>query len=82
MNINSLLKYIPWVGFALMQAMNIPNVIKAVQTGQSMPIASVTMLIIALCCYLVDAISRNCQLHIVSSLIGIVSNLVVLFFII
>ena len=78
---NKFLQYIPWVGFALMQAMNIPNVIKAIQTGESMPIASVTMLIIALCCYLVDAISRNCKLHIVSSIIGIVSNLTVLFFI-
>ena len=77
----TILKYIPWVGFALMQAMNIPNVIKAVQTGVSMPIASVIMLVVALCCYLADAINRNCQLHIVSSIIGIVSNLVVLFFI-
>jgi len=80
--LKQLLNYIPWVGFALMQAMNIPNVIKAIKTGQSMPIASVTMLIIALCCYLLDAINRECKLHIVSSIIGIVSNFVVLFFII
>jgi len=78
---NEILKYVPWFGFALMQAMNIPNVIKAIQTGQSMPIASVLMLIIALCCYLADAINRNCKLHIVSSIIGIVSNTVVLGFI-
>ncbi len=78
---NKILSYIPWVGFALMQAMNIPNVIKAIQTGVSMPIASVTMLIIALFCYLIDAVSRKCHLHIVSSIIGIVSNLVVLWFI-
>jgi uncharacterized protein with PQ loop repeat len=77
----TVLKYIPWIGFALMQAMNIPNVIKAIQTGVSMPIASVTMLIIALCCYLADAINRKCHLHIVSSIIGIVSNVVVLWFI-
>lgn len=75
------LKYIPWVGFGLMQAMNIPNVITAIKTGVSMPIASVIMLITALCCYLADAINRKCQLHIVSSIIGIISNLVVLGFI-
>jgi len=80
--IATLLTYIPWVGFALMQAMNIPNVIKAIQTGESMPIASVIMLIVALFCYLTDAINRKCKLHIVSSIIGIVSNCVVLGFII
>jgi hypothetical protein len=79
--IKTILKYIPWIGFGLMQMMNIPNVIKAIETGVSMPVASVVMLVIALCCYLTDAINRNCHLHIVSSIIGITSNLVVLFFI-
>lgn len=77
----ALLAYIPWVGFGLMQMMNIPNVIVSIKTGVSMPIASIVLLITALCCYLVDAITRKCKLHIVSSIIGITSNLVVLFFI-
>jgi len=80
--LQTFLKYIPWVGFALMQAMNIPNVFKAVETGVSMPVASVVMLITALFCYLADAVNRKCQLHIVSSIIGIVSNLVVLWYIV
>ena len=69
---------IPWIGFALMQCMNIPNVIQAVETGVSMPVTSVIMLIAALCCYLVDSVRRKCKLHMVSSTIGITSNIVVL----
>ena len=72
---------IPWLGFSLMQIMNIPNVIKAIETGSSMPIASVLLLIGALACYWYDAIRRNCKLHMVSGCVGITSNLVVLYFI-
>ena len=79
--VRALLAYIPWVGFGLMQMMNIPNVIVAIKTGISMPIASIVLLVVALFCYLTDAINRNCKLHIMSSIIGITSNLVVLFFI-
>ena len=75
------LAFIPWIGFGLMQSMNIPNVIQAVKTGVSMPIASLIMLCLALVCYLIDAIRRDCKLHMVSSSIGITSNLVVLFFV-
>lgn len=76
-----LIRLIPWIGFALMQSMNIPNVIQALKTGQSMPVASLVMLIAALCCYLFDSIRRRCTLHIVSSTIGIVSNTTVLIFV-
>ena len=79
--LQAFLSYIPWVGFGLMQMMNIPNVIVAIKTGVSMPIASIILLVTALFCYLTDAITRKCKLHIVSSIIGITSNLVVLFFI-
>ena len=71
---------IPWLGFSMMQIMNIPNVIKAMETGQSMPIASVVLLISALACYWYDAIRRQCKLHMVSGCVGITSNLIVLYF--
>lgn len=72
---------VPWLGFGLMQSMNIPNVIQALKTGQSMPVASLVMLIAALCCYLFDSVRRRCKLHIVSSSIGIISNTTVLVFV-
>lgn len=80
--INKIMFIIPWLGFGLMQSMNIPNVIHAAKTGTSMPIASVVMLTLALVCYLTDAIRKRCALHIVSSTLGILSQLTVLYFII
>ena len=76
-----LIALIPWIGFGLMQSMNIPNVIHAAKTGTSMPVASVLMLTAALTCYLVDAVRRHCTLHMVSSTLGITSQLTVLYFI-
>ena len=74
----NIIELVPWLGFALMQTMNIPNVIQALKTGQSMPVASVVLLLSALCCYMVDAIRRRLVLHIVSSGIGLLSNGIVL----
>lgn len=79
--IAKILPMVPWIGFGLMQSMNIPNVIHAAKTGVSMPIASVIMLTLALCCYLTDAIRKKCYVHMASSTIGIISQLTVLYFI-
>ncbi len=75
------LNMVPWVGFALMQTMNIPNVLAAAKTHTSMPVASIVLLIMALLCYLTDAIRRGSTVHIVGSTMGIISQLVILYFV-
>lgn len=79
--ITKVMDFVPWVGFGLMQTMNIPNVIAAAETGASMPVASIILLIMALSCYLFDAIRRDSTVHMVGSSLSIIAQLVTLYFV-
>lgn len=63
-----------WLGFFLMQALNVPHVASAIMGGPVMPTASLLFITGGLFCYLIDAIYHRYWLHIITSAIGVFCN--------
>ena len=72
------MKYIGWVGMAMLQFNSIPAIISAVEYGTKYPIATILLTIGGLFCYMVDALKNGNMLYIVGNLIGIIGNSILL----
>lgn len=69
---------VSWVGFALLQGLNVPSIYYAYTTGQAMPVVSLLMMLGAMACYFYDALKRRYWLHVATTLAGFLGNLTVL----
>jgi len=69
---------IGWLGLGCLQTNAIPAIIKAIETGEGMPVVSVAMIITGLSCYLYRAIKQGDKLYIVGNLMGIITNIILL----
>lgn len=72
------MKYIPWIGMAMLQFNSIPAIFAAIEHGSKFPIATILLTIGGLSCYMVRAIADKDVLYITGNTIGIVGNLILL----
>lgn len=72
------MKFIPWIGMAMLQFNSVPAIFAAVETGAKFPIATILLTIGGLTCYMVRAIADKDALYITGNTIGIVGNLILL----
>lgn len=72
------MKFIPWIGMAMLQFNSVPAIFAAVQTGAKFPIATILLTIGGLTCYMVRAIADKDALYITGNTIGIVGNVILL----
>ena len=73
------MKFIPWIGMAMLQFNSVPAIFAAVNSGAKFPIATILLTIGGLSCYMVRAIADRDMLYITGNTIGIVGNLILLF---
>ena len=74
-------EFVGWCGLAMLQSSAIPATIHAIETGQSAPIATISMTILGLCCYMYRAIKDKDKLYMCGNLIGIGGNTTLLIFV-
>ena len=73
------MKYIPWIGMAMLQFNSVPAIFSAIENGAKFPIATILLTIGGLSCYMVRAIADKDVLYITGNTIGIIGNLILLF---
>lgn len=72
------MKFIPWIGMAMLQFNSVPAIFAAVETGAKFPVATILLTLGGLSCYMYRAIADKDALYIVGNTIGIVGNSILL----
>lgn len=69
------LKFVPYFGIILLQGLHAPTTVAVMMGEAVIPLFVPLVTIVALCCYMINAIVTNNKLYILSNSIGIVVSI-------